>query len=795
MSGPYCRRAGWFCLALAVALAPRAAWAEDPPAPEAPAVPAPDLPDATDAPPEPEGASDDAGPRVEAPPAATPEATEAAPALPPVSVPAMPAPTTDVRPRPPPPPPAEVEMPSWDLFFKSRGVCLPPPAPPKDPFECRAIDLRPDRWVSADQRIKEVRRVPQWVDVVRRQDLTEWRPLSIGDLLRRFPNVMIADGGSPFQALPVVRGLGGDRVRILTDGVWPSTQALGPFGSTLGLWDPESAERVEVYHGPGAYLRGAEAGGGVVNVVPRRPHRHECLKDAFFESATAYRSSDNTFRQRLGADFGQGRVAALVGTTYEDHGDRDTADGTLDPSSYRSMAFDAAVDYFLDNQSTIGFTGQYVRAKDIKSPLGGGGLLTQPEYERVFLGMTSSSLDMGPHFRGSRASVTFDSFLQRDDAQADLSLTDGISSKDDVKRLDLHLAGNLYLFDCHDTWAEVTVGYARLKRREAIDCNCDDIGQRAHVLDRSRVHPHGVPAPETPVTGIIEYEAEEFRLKALIEDEWHTTCWDHHVGVRIDLRWLDDDRTGEQVFDVIGGFAAGVAYHPSTCWTIFANGSFGQRYPSVQELFSVAVLDGITVFGNPDLDPETAWNAEVGFKYGSDNHSTAQLAVFAHGIHDFIGRRAVGVDEQWAHLGDVLLVGVEATGAWRPNACCCEGLEFFGMLGSTWSDDEAIVPSVPVHGRVGARYSVNRGPGDGCGLRRWFAEAAVRGAEKSGVAVEDDAFLTTELLAGASFGFGGRRTGTVTLGALNLFDEAYTEPFARLPAHGRSVVASVSFDF
>ena len=51
--------------------------------------------------------------------------------------------------------------------------------------------------------------------------------------------------------------------------------------------------------------------------------------------------------------------------------------------------------------------------------------------------------------------------------------------------------------------------------------------------------------------------------------------------------------------------------------------------------------------------------------------------------------------------------------------------------------------------------------------------------------------------AGRGLGWsrGGRRDIWVRVGAVNLFDERYTEPFSRLPAYGRSFIASLSFEF
>ena len=117
------------------------------------------------------------------------------------------------------------------------------------------------------------------------------------------------------------------------------------------------------------------------------------------------------------------------------------------------------------------------------------------------------------------------------------------------------------------------------------------------------------------------------------------------------------------------------------------------------------------------------------------------------------------------------------------------------MLGVTGTSDEDLVHDTPIHGRVGARYSSCVGPR--CGVRRWFAEAAVRGASNSGHAdhTGGDAFATAEILGGIGWSSGGRRAFWATVGVTNLFDADYTEPFARLPAAGRSLIASLSMDF
>jgi iron complex outermembrane recepter protein len=91
---------------------------------------------------------------------------------------------------------------------------------------------------------------------------------SLGETLNGLPGVS-ATGFAPGSSRPVIRGLDGDRIRILQNGVGITDASSLSFDHGVPV-EPLSVERIEVLRGASAIQHGGSALGGVVNVVTNR---------------------------------------------------------------------------------------------------------------------------------------------------------------------------------------------------------------------------------------------------------------------------------------------------------------------------------------------------------------------------------------------------------------------------------------------------------------------------------------------------------------------------------------------
>lgn len=106
------------------------------------------------------------------------------------------------------------------------------------------------------------------VAVLRGEDLTGALRPSIGDTLAHTPGVTATSFG-PSASRPVLRGLQGERVRVLSNGIG-SIDVSNTSVDHAPAVNPVLAQRVEVLRGPQSLQYGSAAIGGVVNVIDKR---------------------------------------------------------------------------------------------------------------------------------------------------------------------------------------------------------------------------------------------------------------------------------------------------------------------------------------------------------------------------------------------------------------------------------------------------------------------------------------------------------------------------------------------
>ncbi|MDG1438648.1 MAG: TonB-dependent receptor, partial [Emcibacteraceae bacterium] len=123
-------------------------------------------------------------------------------------------------------------------------------------------------FVTASPHKKSRFDVMQGSNILAEKELQENLSATIGETLSHLPGVSSTFFG-PGASRPIIRGLGGDRIRVLINGIGSIDAAsTSPDHAVAG--DPLTAERVEVMRGASTLLYGSNAVGGVVNIIDNR---------------------------------------------------------------------------------------------------------------------------------------------------------------------------------------------------------------------------------------------------------------------------------------------------------------------------------------------------------------------------------------------------------------------------------------------------------------------------------------------------------------------------------------------
>jgi hemoglobin/transferrin/lactoferrin receptor protein len=227
---------------------------------------------------------------------------------------------------------------------------------------------------------RSIRDIAANVTTLSRAELKDDLATSINDVFRYVPGVDYEAAGTRFGSEGInIRGIGGNRVAILVDGVPLSDQFdIGSFSNaTRDFLDAGLIENIEVLHGPASALYGSSAIGGVVAV--RTPDPFDLLAGRGFggDAIVTWRGNDASAHAQAMAAVGNRDLGLLLGASWRDGEQTDSAaaDISLDTRDYKRRT--ALAKLVGDDRWGNTWRASYIRQdshtlSDMRSLLGSG---------------------------------------------------------------------------------------------------------------------------------------------------------------------------------------------------------------------------------------------------------------------------------------------------------------------------------------------------------------------------------------------------------------------------------------
>ena len=117
---------------------------------------------------------------------------------------------------------------------------------------------------------EEIKNVPNAVIVIGAQEMAASSAKNVGELLKETSTVDVTGYGSLGSAQSVsIRGSSASQVLVMIDGRPINSITFG--SADLSQIPLDNVERIEIVKGPTSHLYGANALGGVINVITKKP--------------------------------------------------------------------------------------------------------------------------------------------------------------------------------------------------------------------------------------------------------------------------------------------------------------------------------------------------------------------------------------------------------------------------------------------------------------------------------------------------------------------------------------------
>lgn len=227
--------------------------------------------------------------------------------------------------------------------------------------------------VVANRNERSIRDVAANVTVLSEEEFDLELATSISDVLRYTPGIDYEGAGTRFGTEGFnIRGIGGNRVALLIDGIPLSDQFdVGSFSNaTRDFVDAGFVQRAEVLHGPASALYGSSAIGGVVAMQTPDPAYLAGQSGSGGSFGSAWRDADSSIHGTAMQAFTSDNIGILAGVSLRNGEEFDSAaaDTNLDIRDYasRSAMLKFVADDAIGNSWKLGY---YLQDSEVESSL------------------------------------------------------------------------------------------------------------------------------------------------------------------------------------------------------------------------------------------------------------------------------------------------------------------------------------------------------------------------------------------------------------------------------------------
>jgi iron complex outermembrane receptor protein len=558
----------------------------------------------------------------------------------------------------------------------------------------------------------------QPVDVISGEQLDDQKEATLGETLATELGVQSTYFG-PGAGRPIIRGLGGNRVRITEDGLNSlDASALSPDHAVSA--EPLLIDRIEILRGPATLLYGSTASGGVVNLIDNRiPEQPQGF------SAQAEVRGNTAADERAGVIRLDGGIGAFQ--FHIDGFQRETNEYEI-PGFAVTDAILAELDgeeleEQFENEGTLENSGQESKGATVGFSFAGDWGFIGAAYKDF------ETLYGVPKVEGEEEEEgdELPGFIAKGGGEEPVSIDL------DQERYEIR-AG---LWQPAEWIDELRFDYARVDYQH-IELEGDEIGTTFDV-EAQELRLELQHAPIGRLSGVIGFQFEDTTLEAIGEEAFIPAAETQSKGLFVieefdldpvtlsaGLRLQEDeisltdsvlaDGTRSRDFDLLT-LSTGAVWRFAPDWQASANWQRSERAPTQEELFANGPHIATQNFevGDPSLGKETSNNFDIGIhKYAGPVHFRADL--FYNDIEDFVylantGDIEDGLPVQVWSQADAEFWGLEAEASFKLPETSVGEFELRGFGDTVQADIDVGNGNVPRISptRLGAGLDWHRG--------------------------------------------------------------------------------------